>query len=182
MNDWLIYGGGGHARVLADAIQANAKCLIAYFDDNLSVEAIKGIPVCPYNADIATQANIIIGIGHNETRRKIVAQIHHSFGTLIHPSAVIADDVTIGEGSVVLAGAVIQSGAIIGRHVVVNANVTIDHDAVIGDYCSIYPNAYIGGNAHIGAGVTIAACSVVDRSTRINTVFTEENIMELDMY
>ena len=182
MADWVIFGGGGHARVVADAIKLTGENVIAYFDDNKSLAFINDIPVYPYNENIAMRASIIVGIGNNELRRNISKRIAHSFKTVIHPKAIIAGDVIIGEGSVILAGAVIQSGAVIGRHVVINANVTIDHDAQIGDYCSIYPNAYIGGEARIGAGVTVNACTAVARLTQIPGILVTDDVVELDLY
>ncbi|RBQ03570.1 transferase [Pedobacter miscanthi] len=182
MTDWIIYGGGGHARVIADAIKLSNHRLIAYFDDNKDVVSINEFPVFPYHENIEKQAKVIIGIGNNEIRRNISKYIVHDFRTVIHPMATIADDVIIGEGTVILAGAVIQSGAIIGKHVIVNANVTIDHDVVIGDFCSIYPNSYIGGGAEIGAGVSIGACNVVARLTNIATAFETDEVVAVNLY
>jgi len=182
MNDWVVYGGGGHARVIGDAIKLNKCRLITYFDDNKDLSSINSIPVLPYHENVKQQAKMIIGIGDNEVRRNIAKYIVHEFGTIVHPKATVASDVIIGEGTVVLAGAVIQSGAIIGKHVIVNANVTIDHDAVIEDFCCIYPNSYIEGGARIGAGVSIDACSSVERLTEIPSAFKADKVVELDLY
>ena len=182
MSDWVIYGGGGHARVIGDAIDINGDRLITYFDDNKDLTSINDIPVFSYHESVTQHAKIVIGIGNNEVRRNISKYIVHEFGTVIHPKAIVANDVCIGEGSVVLAGAVIQPGAIIGKHVVINANVTIDHDAVIGDFCSIYPNTYIGGGAKIGAGVSIDACSSVVRLAVVPSVFEADEDVVLDLF
>jgi len=182
MTDWVIYGGGGHAKVIGDAVKLSGDRLITYFDDNKDLSSINCIPVFPYHESIEQQANMIIGIGNNEVRRNISKYIVHDFGTVIHPKAIVADDVIIGEGSVVLAGAVIQSGATIGKHVVINANVTIDHDVVIEDFCSIYPNSYIGGGAKIGAGVSIDACSSLARLTEVPSVFEIDDVNALELY
>jgi len=182
MNDWVIYGGGGHARVIGDAIKLNHDGLVRYFDDNMELLLINGVPVSSYHESIEQQAKLIIGIGNNEIRRNISKYIVHEFGIVVHPKAIVAKDVVIGEGSVILAGAVIQSGAIIGKHVVINANVTVDHDAVIGDFCSVYPNSYIGGGAKIGKGVTIEACSSVARLIEIPHAFENDEVIALDLY
>ncbi|RZK40539.1 MAG: transferase [Pedobacter sp.] len=179
MNKWVVYGGGGHARVIADAITLNANHVVNFFDDNEALKALAGKPVMPYHENRAPAAKMIIGVGKNEFRKAISNYIVHEFGTVIHPSANVADDVLIGEGSVVLAGAVIQMGAVIGKHVVINANVTIDHDVQIGDFCSIYPNSYIGGGAKIGSGVTVESCSAIARMADIPAIF--DNI-ETDLY
>lgn len=179
MNKWVIYGGGGHARVIADAIRLNQDQVANFFDDNEDLKKMAGKPVVSYHENHMPEAKMIIGIGNNKIRRAITQYIVHEFGVLIHPDATVSDDVLIGEGTVILAGAVIQSGAVIGKHVVINANVTVDHDAIIGDFCSIYPNSYIGGAANIGAGVTIEACTAIPRLATIDAVF---DIMEPDLF
>ena len=178
MSNYLVYGAGGHARVIADAIGLNDDAVLAYFDDQIDATATQDIPVISYNSAVHHHAKVVIGVGNNAIRRDIAKYIVHDFGRVIHPKAIIAKDVIIGAGSVVLAGAVLQAGVIIGRHVVVNANVTIDHDAVIGDFCSIYPNTYIGGNATIGSGNTLDAGTVVKRSVRIPAIFSDEIILD----
>lgn len=166
---FLIYGAGGHARVIADAIQLNGGKVVAFIDDNPIATVIDNIKVKNYDRESDKEAALVIGIGDNNIRRKIGASVGHSPAIIIHPGAVVAKDVTIGEGTVVLANAVIQTGAVVGKHVIVNANVCIDHDAVIEDYCHIYPNSYIGGGAVIRSGITIQAGSTVARNTVIET-------------
>jgi len=168
--------------VIGDAIKLNDDLVLTYFDDNQNLSAINGIPVFSYHESIEQHAKLIIGVGNNEIRRNISKYIVHECGIVVHPKAIVAADVVIGEGSVILAGAVIQSGAIIGKHVVINANVTVDHDVVIGDFCSVYPNSYIGGGAKIGKGVNIEACSSVARLTEVPSIFENDEVMALDLY
>lgn len=181
MSQNIIYGAGGHARVIADALKKSGKELIAYFDDADAISSINRIPVMNYANTISPDAKLIIGVGNNKIRKQISAYVNHKFGIVIHPGATIAADAIIGEGSVVLAGAVIQSGVTIGKHVIVNANVTIDHDAIVSDFSSIYPNSYIGAKAYIGAGATIEAGAVIKRFAKINGIFPIKELTELDL-
>lgn len=151
----LIYGSGGHGRVIADAAERrSARSRVFFFDDATQ----------PYNAKFKRNRKLVIGIGDNELRKKVSQTISHSFGIVIHPSAQIAKDVEIGEGTVVLANAVIQTGAVIGKHCIINANVVIDHDAVVQDFVSIYPGAYIAGNATITELKTVEPNQVIWKS------------------
>lgn len=63
----------------------------------------------------------IIAIGNNKIRRNIAEKYSLDYISLIHPNAVIANDVQIGAGTVVMAGAIINSGTIIGRHCIINS-------------------------------------------------------------
>lgn len=134
----ILYGNGGHAKVVAEMVHQLGYSLVGSFDKEH-----------PYNPDFHPNAKLIIAIGNNETRQRISEEVKHEYAILIHPAAVIAENVIIGKGSVVLANAVIQTDAYIGKHCIINAGAIIDHEAVVEDFVSIYPGAYIGGNAMI---------------------------------
>lgn len=152
----LIYGSGGHGRVIADAITCtDAKAKVFFFDDATQ----------PYDVAFKPKRKLIIGIGNNEVRKRISETVSHSFDIVIHPSAQVAKDVILGEGTVVLANVVIQTGTVIGKHCIINANAVIDHDVIIEDFVSIYPGAYIGGNAKVTERKTVEPNQVIERNS-----------------
>jgi len=140
MQDYIIYGSGGHARVVRDLIEFQGDRVVAEYDTEH-----------PYVAELFTEALLIIAIGNNEIRARIAQEIKHKCGVLIHPRAYVAHHVDIEEGTVILANAVIQSHAKIGKHVIINANVVVDHDATVADYVCTYPGVYIGPTAEVDA-------------------------------
>ena len=150
----ILYGNGGHARVIKDLILQLGYSLVAVFDHEN-----------PYNAACFPDAKIVITIGDNATRERISKEVKHSFASLIHPKATIAEEVGIGAGTVILANAVIQTQAIIGNHCIINAGAIIDHDVVIDDFVSIYPGAYIGGAATISRLKTVLPNQVIERGS-----------------
>lgn len=154
MQKFVLFGCGGHAKVLIDLIERlNSQVEYCFDADH------------PYDESQFPNAKIIVAVGNNETRKKLVSQISHDFGVLIHPTAVVGKNVYIGEGSVILANTVIQSGSTIGKHCIINANVVIDHDVLIEDYASIYPGAYVGGEAKVTSMKTIEPNQVVPRNS-----------------
>ncbi len=97
----LIYGAGGHAKVIISCILANQNSIDSIFDDNPDRKEIYGISVagllqfrlfCPIK-------NLIIAIGDNLIRRMISDQVKHAFGITIHPSCIVDKSVKIGEGN-----------------------------------------------------------------------------------
>ena len=100
-------------------------------------------------------SGVFIAIGDNKDRKKEAEAIGGPFAVLIHPSALISDSATIGEGSIVMAGAIIQPHANIGRHVIVNSGAAIDHHCILGDYSHIAPGAHLCGGVHIGEGTLV---------------------------
>lgn len=91
----VLYGNGGHAMVLKDLINKTGNTFVGLFDGHTG-----------YDSEMYSEAQMIIAIGNNEIREKISKEVVHSFATLIHPTAVIGENVTIEEGTVVLANAV----------------------------------------------------------------------------
>ncbi|RDC66027.1 PglD-related sugar-binding protein [Adhaeribacter pallidiroseus] len=159
---YVIYGAGGHATVVADLIKLQGGKVEAFFNDQLKDD--KSALVRPYEEILHSESRLIIGIGNNVVREKIAGRVKHKFGTLIHPSAYVAEDVELGEGTVILANAVVQSKACIGKHVIINAGVCVDHDAVINDFVLVYPNAYIGGGSILEKGVLINPGAIILRN------------------
>ena len=152
MNKVLIYGKGGHGKVVEDAVkQRFTNVDVEYFDDATN----------PYDAGYQKESILVIGIGSNEVRKQIASQVKHRFTTIVHPTAYVSDTAIIEEGTVVLANAVIQAGAKIGKHCIINANVTIDHDAIIEDFVCTYPSSYVAGLGRVKEGKTLKPCQVV---------------------
>ncbi|MVX35988.1 transferase [Myroides sp. LoEW2-1] len=154
-NKYLIYGKGGHGKVVEDTVyQLDATNTVEYFDDASN----------PYNQNYEVAAKLIIGIGNNEVRKRIAETVKHCFATIIHPTAYVSPTAVIGEGTVILANAVVQADAKIGKHCIINANVTVDHDAIVEDYVCTYPAAYVAGFARITEGKTLKPGQVVWKS------------------
>lgn len=164
---YVIYGAGGHARVLKNLVRSAdpASEVLCFFNDSESPGETAGIPVHPYSKDLHPGASLLLGVGSAKVRKLLAAKVSHPLATFIHPSAFIADDVEIGEGTVVLPYAVIQSGARIGRNVLINSHVCVDHDAIVEDFVTTYPGVYIGGEAKVGEGCLLNPNSVVMRSS-----------------
>ena len=195
----LIIGAGGHAQVIADLILCRARLgenvqLLGFVDDNPSLLGrerlgVKVLGLIAQATEFEPEA-VIVGIGDNVTRARVYQQLKArgaTFGTAIHPRAVIADNVEMGEGSVVFANAVINTGSIVGPNVIVNTGATIDHHARIGAHVHITPGVHLGGtvtveegaflgigssvipNRTIGAWSTVGAGAVVNHDVPPNT-------------
>lgn len=174
MKKVVVIGSGGHAKVIIDIILQRNKIL----DDNLK---IIGILDDKYNGDEKTEIfgtpvigkiekmlelpediHYVIAIGNNSVRKKIAGKyFDKKFITLIHPKAIIGEEVKIEEGTVVMAGSIINSYTKIGKHCVLNTGSIIEHDNTIKDYVHISPNATLCGGViveeetWVGAGATI---------------------------
>lgn len=138
MEEYILYGNGGFARVVEDLVEVLGGKIIAVYDSNNK-----------YNPNSHSNAKLILAIGNTEARSRIVKEIRHDFATLIHPTASVSRKANIGKGCIILANATIQAQANIGEHVIINANVVVDHDAIIGDFVTTYPGAFFGATAEV---------------------------------
>lgn len=168
-----IIGAGGHAKVIANVIYKSGDIVKGFLDDNVPIETIiireKELKVIGTIADIANlklkypEAEFILGVGNNFTRKRICDQLGDKikYYTAIDQSSQIALDVEIGKGTVILANACINTNAKIGKHCIINTGAIVEHDNILEDYVHISPNATLSGTVkigeftHIGSGVTV---------------------------
>lgn len=164
-----IIGASGHGKVVADIAEKNGYDEIEFFDDDEAIENCGKWPVAGTVHEALNRDNdVFIAIGKAETREKLMECFDgRRFPVLIHPNAVVADNVEIGEGTVVIAGAVINPGAVIGRGVIINTCSSVDHDCVIGDFVHISVGAHLSGTVTVGKGSWIAVGASVVNNVEI---------------
>lgn len=160
-----IIGASGHGKVVAHIAEKCGYDEIEFLDDNESIDCCGKWRVVSPSSDAATvQNDLFIAIGDARIRSQLMERFSDKhFPVLIHPSAVIADDVEIGEGSVVMAGAVINPSVTIGRGCIVNTCSSVDHDCFIADFCHISVGTHLAGTVEVGTRTWISiGASVVN--------------------
>ena len=180
MESIAIVGTSGHASVVADALLRGNKYRLAGFLDKAlpEPERLMGYPFLGSEIDIVELANrfgiqgVIVAVGDNALRARIVERIHSlmpgmRFASVVHPSAVVADGVQLGEGSVVFAGAVVNRGTAVGKHCILNTRSSLDHDCFLGDFASLAPGVTTGGNCRIGAHTAVGIGATIKHGVTI---------------
>jgi sugar O-acyltransferase (sialic acid O-acetyltransferase NeuD family) len=165
MNEKLvIIGASGHGKVLADIAKKNGYKEIVFLDDNETLRECGGYPVIGKCSEVQhMDADMIVGIGNASIRKWMQETFDNGrIVTLIHPNAVVADDVSVGPGTAIMSGAVINPGTVIGKGCIVNTCASVDHDCKVGDYVHISVGSHLCGTVTvedetwIGAGVIIS--------------------------
>lgn len=169
MERLIIIGASGHGKVVADCAAKNGYEDIAFLDDNEELIRCGKYPVIGKSNKIKSlEGDVIIAIGNALIRQKIQCSINiNRLVTLIHPDAVIAEDVNIGYGSVIMAGVVINPGTTIGRGCIINTASSIDHDCRIGEFSHIAVGAHLAGNVEIGNRIWVGAGAIVSNNLKI---------------
>lgn len=158
MKKIIIMGAGGHGQVVADALMLmDGVEPVAFLDENPVVigTEVMGIPVPGGNSALSNieHDGVVIALGNNSLRKRIFNELTAAgeiLFTVIHPSAIIASNVKIGAGCMILAGAVINTRAEIKDNTIINTNSTIEHHNLIGPHSHIAPGSTLGGEVIVG--------------------------------
>jgi sugar O-acyltransferase (sialic acid O-acetyltransferase NeuD family) len=174
-NTLLIIGASGHGKVVADIALKMQKWRDIYFlDDNENLTSSMGITVVGKTIDAykyLKDCDIFIGIGNNTVRETLQKKLEDKgahIPTLIHPTAILGEQVEISPGTVVMAGTVINSCSEIGKGCIINTGSTIDHDCIIEDYVHISPGAHLAGTVKVGQGTWLGIGSIVSNNVNIS--------------
>ncbi len=177
----LIWGAGGHGKVVADLVRSTGHSVAGYADLD---QGKHGVAVEPGGATVViSQADLVqlieqggtlpcrataiaLGLGDNDARLRIAQRIAQRAGralmrALVHPAATVSESAQLGPGTVVFAGAVVNAAATIGTAVVINSAAVVEHDCSIGDGAHIAPGAVLTGGVSVGQGTLVGARAVV---------------------
>lgn len=165
----IILGDGGHSKVIQDIICTNKNYkVIAILDDKYERPYKKNntifAPLLYLNNIVSTHIKIIVAIGDNVTRKVIFTQLNikrEQYVSVVHPSAVISKQATIGYGTVVMPGAYINANATVGDHCIINTGAIVEHDTSVSDFSHLSPNATLTANISVGEGVHVGASTTV---------------------
>ncbi len=167
MRKIVIWGASGHARVVADIIHLGGKYEIVGFLDDMNpahhnttfcgASIIGGREQLDKLRQMGVE-DLIFAFGDSAARLKLSELVRAKgfrLATAIHPHAIIAQDVQIGQGTMIAAGAVVNPAARIGESVIINTSASVDHECIVEDGVNIAPGVCLGGKVIVGRGAWI---------------------------
>jgi len=174
----LLLGGGGHGRVVLDALLAGGVDVTGILDPNLEVsERVFGVPVLGGDGFLeqVSPGDVILinGLGANPQlhgRKRLFEDLKmrgFRFAMVRHPSTVFGRECCFSAGSQIMAGAVLQSRVNVAENAVINTRASIDHDCTIGAHAFIAPGAVLCGDVEVAGMVFVGAGAVVLPGIRI---------------
>lgn len=167
---YIIVGAGGHGRVIKDILIQQGFEILGFVDDGVKHSTVCKIPILGKVDDIKNiiqnyeDVMFIVGIGDNKIRKSVSQYIkasEGSFGSAIHPSAILGSNVYIEDGTVIMPNVVVNTGSHIGSHVILNTSSVIEHDNFIEDFAHISPGATLTGAVTIGEGTQVGAGATI---------------------
>lgn len=159
-----VIGGGGHAKVVVDALERCGAQVAGVVDEGRPMrERLWGTPVVPAIEDIAADG-FVVAIGDNRRRRErfdFYCRSGYRPVTVVHPATTLGRGVTVGAGSFVAAGACVNSDTVIGPNTIINTGASVDHDCRIGAHVHVAPGVRLAGGVAVGEGVLLGIGTVV---------------------
>ncbi|MGE6203850.1 acetyltransferase [Guptibacillus hwajinpoensis] len=183
MDNIVIFGSGGHCKVVIDIVEKEAQYKIVGLIDPsqpigkevLGYEVIGDLQ-CLLEIDESVLGGIV-AMGDNWKRFETVIRIKEflpgfQFVNAIHPSAQIGKNVTIGNGTVLMPNSVVNSHTSIGDHCIINTKSSIDNDGCLHNFVTIAPGATLAGSVSIGdhSVISIGATVIHNRNIGRHTV------------
>ncbi|MEQ6890524.1 NeuD/PglB/VioB family sugar acetyltransferase [Halomonas sp. CS7] len=170
MSDFIIVGGGGHARVVHCVLETLGHRVTGYTDPDPNSYAetpYLGTDVFLTEEPIPKVHDLALGIGKVKTSPGRLVLLEHlqsygyQFPVIRAKGAIMHQGVQSGMGTVVMDGAVVVTGSRLGCACIVNTSATVDHDCLLGDNVHVATGAIlcggvsVGDNGMIGAGATL---------------------------
>lgn len=167
-----MLAGGGHARVVLDALLCAGAQVAGIMDPAYAVgHKIFGVSVVGNDDWLETVTpddyRLVNGAGavpRSQLRQRLFdsgKQRGFAFATVVHPSAIIGREAEVLEGAQIMAGAIVQCCVRVGENAVINTGASIDHDCSIAAHAFVGPGAILCGDVRIAQQVFIGAGAVV---------------------
>lgn len=176
----LIIGGGGHARVVADAAEAAGMRIAGFLDDNREAQLAAQSPRYTWQGGlpgsdrgVMPDGGWIVGLGDVVKQRRRVLSVLSESGAealpvnVVHPRAFVSESAVMGLGVFVGPCAVVHACAAVEHHAIINTGAIVEHDCHIGENTHIGPGAVLGGNVSVGSDCLVGLGSRVLPGVRI---------------
>lgn len=166
----LIYGAGGHGRVIAEMAAGSGMHVHGFIDANPALHGsiVLGLPVLGDEQWLFREASrtrsVALALGDNSLRKAVAQTLiarDIPLATVISAASFISPSATIGAGTVIMPGVVVNACAAVGTGVILNTGAIIEHDVQLGSFVHISPRAVLGGGAAVGALTHIAIGATV---------------------
>ncbi|MDD5618347.1 MAG: acetyltransferase [Candidatus Omnitrophica bacterium] len=156
-NKIVIFGAGGHGKVILDILLEKKEKVLGFLDDDknkigLKINGYRVLGDLTY-LKRKKSINLALGVGNNRIREMIYRKakgLSINIISAIHPKAVVSKEAKIGRGVAIMAGAVVNTCVVIEDGAVVNTSASVDHDCHLGKFCQIWPGAHLAGNIKVG--------------------------------
>lgn len=172
----VVLGAGGHSKVIIEALRLCDASILGIADKGTKTtddffsnftmldDASLADNYKPDDIDLVIGVGSLPGYSLRAKLYKRFSDLGYQFRSVVHPSAIVAQNARLLPGTQVMAGSIIQPSTVIGANSIINTGASVDHDCIIGANCHISPGAILSGNVKLGSNVHIGAGASVIQS------------------
>ncbi|MEM5563980.1 NeuD/PglB/VioB family sugar acetyltransferase [Psychroserpens sp. AS72] len=169
----VVIGGGSYAKIVISILKKIESFEIVGYTDVkdqgkvLGVSYLGGDEVLRTLFEDSKVKSAVIGIGQLQNaniKKRVISElktIGYQFPAIISPTAIVNEEVELGEGTIVRDNAVISASTKIGKFTIIGTSVSVSYDTLIGDFTNISLGSNIGIEISIGNEVLIGMGSTV---------------------
>jgi sugar O-acyltransferase (sialic acid O-acetyltransferase NeuD family) len=175
----VLVGAGGLGRevlnYVLDAIRPSPHMRVkGFLDDNPSALTPErcDFPILGsiLHYPIEPQDRFVMAIGDFVKRAELIRKMEARgarFITIIHPTAYVASDATVGDGCIVGPFCAVGSGARVGTHVLLTWYSSLAHDSIAHSFAVLSPYSTANGGAILEEGVFLGTHAVIHPMIRV---------------
>lgn len=96
---------------------------------------------------------VVLALGDPALREKVARRYSAkglAFATLIHPTAIVGPNCTVGEGGILMAYSVLETHVTVGAHALINVGSSVAHNGTLGSCCNLGPGVHLAGWVSLG--------------------------------
>ena len=176
MKPLVIYGAGRQGSVVLEILRAQGGYeVLGFLDDAPTKQGLQQAGVAllggmKWLEEITHPPAAVVAIGNNDARMAVAGRLRARGVELInavHPSAVVASNVTMGTGNVIGPGAILVTGTRLEDDVIVNTAASIDHDSLLCCGAQIAPGVHTAGCVTVERGAFVGLGAVLGPNVRV---------------
>ena len=191
-----VIGAGTGGTIVYDILSRDSsKNVVHFYDDNLKGKSIFGIPILDkINSKTIIESykrdefdSVVVTLGSNvDLKDKIYQELKSAnlkFTNAIHPSAIIAYGINLGQGNIVAANVVIGAFTSLGENNIFSSSCVIEHHNTVGVSNSFGPNVVTSGTVKIGNKILFATGIFIEPYLSIgsNSIISSGSIITSDV-
>ena len=151
LEGYIIWGMGGHSKVVADTIKEIGWTEVKFINDEIFNIQGKDWLLSEFPP---TKWVAFVAIGDNKARVSkvdLLGKLGYYIPNVVHPTASISKTVFLGGHNIFIGPKVaICADAVISDGVILNTGCTVDHDCYIGRWAHIAPGVHLCGKVNVG--------------------------------
>ena len=98
---------------------------------------------------------------------KRLKEIGFNLPVICDPTAIVASDVTIGEGTFIGKGVILNSESKIGKTCIINTGAIVEHNCQVGDFAHVSVGTVLCGEVSVGRAAFIGANATVIQGRKV---------------